>query len=181
MVQVSWLHRQQQLLIAYQFVHSHKLCVAAWTQPCSSEMLPSSPLLHRFSFQTLPAPCVQLKEVVKSHQQQLITCTETKPGDRGKRNAVLIPVWDIATRLETFSPFQGPAHMQEATNIWMQSWMLLTRFWHLTENLGKSEVFCKLCSFFLCSCCFVLNLWLRLCSLVYNTMISSIATNLILH
>lgn len=83
MVQVSWL--QTAAFIDCSSVCSQPpVCFAAWTQPCSSEMLPSSPLLHRVSFQTLPAPCVQLKEVVKSHQQQLITCRETQPGDRQK-------------------------------------------------------------------------------------------------
>lgn len=98
----------------------------AWTQPCSSEMLPSSHSYTDSVFTAcqLHAAGTQLKGVVKSHQWQLITCMETEPGDRGKGNRRLTPVWDTVTGLETFCPFQGPSHMWEATNMWMLSWML---------------------------------------------------------
>ena len=104
----------------------HRLS-AARTQPCSSEMLPSSHSYTDSVFTAcqLHAAGAQLKGVVKSHQWQLITCMETQPGDRGKRNRGLTPVWNTVTRLETFSPFQRPACMRQATNMWMLSWMLL--------------------------------------------------------
>lgn len=47
------------------------------------------PLLHSYTDSEfrpcqLLAACAQLKGVVKKHMQQLIICTETQPGDRGK-------------------------------------------------------------------------------------------------
>lgn len=48
------------------------------------------PLLHLYTESEfkpcqLLAACTQLTGVVKKHMQQLIICTETQPGDRGKK------------------------------------------------------------------------------------------------
>lgn len=74
------------------------------------------PLFHSYTDSEF-RPCqllaarTLLKGVVKKHMQQLITCTETQPGDRGKRNMRLTSVWNVAAMLETSSSFQRPAHM----------------------------------------------------------------------
>lgn len=107
---VSWFHRQQCLVTTRLFLATSSALLyglsAAWTQPCSSEMLPSSHSYRDSVFAAcqLHAAGAQLKGVVKSHQWQLITCMEPQPGDRSKRNRGFIPVWDIVTRLEIFSP-----------------------------------------------------------------------------
>lgn len=101
--------RQQPLLIAHQFVLSHK---SALLPGPSLALQRCFPLLHCCT-ESAFRPC-QLLASSSKKWSKAINSNSLHAGklsqETGKRNVVLTPVWDVATKLETFSPFQGPAH-----------------------------------------------------------------------